>query len=179
MAASSAPPDVSRGYLCQFAKCWFSWRMKELRAAADNAGVDLIIDAAEEAALEARSDGVLLRIHLADEASVRQLASRAVLCKNIIEEWGSGRTWDELAAALRAYPTERSVPYLAAGTSFKVNVTSLGRRLVDKERLKLIADLDPLLACEGIVDLKTPDHVFVLFVDTPEDSSLVSALDCH
>ena len=166
---SARPSARARGqpYICQFAKCWYEWRLGELRAAAAVTDVEVFVDADEERAWEARRYGVLLRAFLPDDEAVRRLAGRAVLVKNITEEWGSGRDWDEFAAALRAFPAERSAPFLAAGITFKINVTTLGRRLLEEERQQLIKQLEPLLAFRGSVRMRDPDVTFVLFVDTP------------
>ena len=147
---------------------WANFRLAELLAAAEAAGVDVLLEDEEaRATLMARKDGVLLRVGLRDETSARRLASRAVLAKQFVEEWACGESWDEMAAALQAYPPELAAPFLAEGSTFAVNVKSFGRKISDQDRLELIRKLQPLLHWRGRASMKNPDHAFFVFVDDP------------
>jgi tRNA (guanine10-N2)-methyltransferase len=146
---------------------WIAFRIAELRAAAEATSVDLTISEDDEAALHARPDSVLLRISVPDEASLVRLASRTVLAKSFIDVWASGDDWDSLAAQLLAYPRELAAPYLAEGTTFRVNVSSLGRSQSNEDRMGIIQKLEPLLPWCGKVNLKAAQHTFVCYADTP------------
>jgi len=112
MASPSTAADGDKPYIVQLAQAWVAFRVHELRAAAEAAGVRLQID--DESAL--RPDGMLLPIRVPDEASVVRLAARAVLAKGFVEVWASGDSWDELAEELLRYPRDAAAPYLAEGT---------------------------------------------------------------
>ena len=154
--------------LAHLALSWLGFRIAELRACAEATGVELTIDDVASTALESRTDSVLLPLRVPDEESVRRLAERTVLAKSFVDVWASADSWDELAAALLAYPRDKAAPYLAKGTTFKVVVTSFGKKLTDAERMDHIRRLEPLLPWQGKVSLKAAQHTFVVFVDTPD-----------
>ena len=131
--------------VAQLPLSWIGFRMAELRASAEAAGVALAVDAASEAMLEGSADSVLLRVRLQDEASALRLAERSVLAKSFVDVWATANTWDELKASILAYPRDAAAPYLAEGTTFKVVVTSFGKKLTDAERMEHIRGLEPLL----------------------------------
>ena len=137
------------------------FRCHELRAAAEASGVRLAFDESTH-----HPDNHLLWIRVPDEASVVRLAARAVLLKGVLEVWGHGESWDDMADALLAYPRDLAAPYLAEGTTFKVTVHSQGgRKMNDDERLTLIKRCEPLLPWKGKVRMREPDHNFVVIVD--------------
>ena len=158
--------------VAHLALSWLGFRIAELRASAESAGVSLDIDGESEAALEHRADSVLLRVRLLDEASALRLAERSVLTKSFVDVWASANTWDELKASLLAYPRDLAAPYLAEGTTFKVVVTSFGKKLTDAERMEYIRALEPLLPWKGKVSLKAAQHTFVVFVDSADGSTI-------
>ena len=162
MAATNEPLSQLVAHL---SLSWLGYRVAELRAAAEAAGVELSVEAAAEAALEARADAVLLRIGVPDEESVRRLANRSVLAKGFVDVWACGATWEELESQLLAYPRDRAAPFLADGTTFRVIISSFGKKHTDAERMAIIRSLEPLLPWRGKVSLKQAQHTFVVLVD--------------
>ena len=155
----SARAEERQPYLAQLAQAWVAFRVHELRASAEAAGVSLSI-------ADHRPDSVLLPIALQDDAAVQRLATRAVLVKSFIDVWASGESWEELEAALLSYPREKAAPYLAEGSTFRVTVSSLGKRHTDQERMEMIRRLEPLLPWKGKVRLKGSDHNFLVITET-------------
>lgn len=47
--------------------------------------------------------------------------------KGIYELWGEGSSYEELEQAIRSYPDEHKLPYLAAESTFKITVDSFGK----------------------------------------------------
>lgn len=110
-------------------------------------------------------------VELPDERTARAIASRALLVKAILEAWGSAPDEGGLRDAVAAYDESRKTPYLAPGTTFKVEVEDFGVRRGSKDILKRVGDLGlPFL---GKADLKNPEHLFWSVVsDTKETPSL-------
>jgi tRNA (guanine10-N2)-methyltransferase len=79
-----------------------------------------------------------MEIELPTEDDAKFLGSRSVSIKGIFEPWGSGSTCDECLAACKAYPASLKDPYLAEGTTFKINIVSIGGTIEDAERTKMI-----------------------------------------
>ena len=164
MAADGRPYHVC------FALAWRAFRLPELRAAAEAAGVQLRIDEDEEARFEARDDSWLLPVRLAGDdsshAAAQRLGARTVLAKSLVDVWASGSTWEELAASLQGYDQAAAAPYLAPGTTFCVRITTVGHKLSEAEKRAYIEKLGPLLPWKGKVRLKQPEHAFALLIDS-------------
>lgn len=47
--------------------------------------------------------------------------------KGIYELWGEGSSFEELEEAIKDYPDERKLPYIAAESTFKITVDSFGK----------------------------------------------------
>ena len=145
-------------YFTQLVHAWPAFQRAELHAAAEAAEVSL--------AIEEGTNPVLVNLTLPDETSMIRVASRTILIKQAIHVWASATSWEELAAALMAYPRDLAAPYLAEGSTFRVNVCSSGKKLSSDERTVLIQRLATLLPWKGKVDLKSSDHTFVIFVES-------------
>ena len=161
--------SASRPYLAQMAQAWTAFRHYELRSAAEAAGVALSFDGTLTA------ESILLPVQLPDDASVMKLAARAVLVKSFIDVWATGTTWEEMSAALLAYPRPDAAPYLAEGTTFKVVINKIGRKQTDEERIATIRSLEPLLPWKGKVRMKRADHTFVVIDDDTCDGGPATA----
>ena len=72
-------------------------------------------------------------VELPDERTARAIASRALLVKAILEAWGSAPDEGGLRDAVAAYDESRKTPYLAPGTTFKVEVEDFGVRRGSKD----------------------------------------------
>ncbi|KAG2435965.1 hypothetical protein HYH02_011679 [Chlamydomonas schloesseri] len=91
----------------------------------------------------------------------------------LIEVWGEGSTWEELEAALRAYPEAAMAPWTGPDQSFKVVVDTFGSKLSMDQQLDMIEKLE-FLPFKGKVKLRSPDLQFVLLVvDCEDNDSLV------
>lgn len=164
--------------LVHFAGSWPNFRLAELDAVAETVGAKLRLDPAAVAEFEARlhldtCESLLLPVQVSDAAGAARIAARCVLVKECMHVWASGASWEALAARLRAYPRELAEPYLLRGSTFRVNVTSVGKRLSDEERLAYIKALGPLLPWQGKVRMKGADHVFTIVVDFTRAIGLV------
>lgn len=54
--------------------------------------------------------------------------------KGIYELWGEGSSYEELEEAIRSYPDECKLPYLAAESTFKITVDSFGKVISFQEQ---------------------------------------------
>ncbi|KAL1496130.1 hypothetical protein AB1Y20_014751 [Prymnesium parvum] len=158
-------------YLCHLIHSWLNFRLAELRACADVAGVNLSIDEEEAFELRRGAEGVLLRIALDDEAAVARLTARTVLVRSVYEIWATGGSWEELEASIKRVPLAHCVPFLAEGTTFRVRVASFGHKYTPEEQTAMINKLGPLLPWKGKVKLQHPDHTFFIIVDVPQQQA--------
>lgn len=58
--------------------------------------------------------------------------------KGIYELWGEGHTYEELEEAIKAYPDERKLPYLASESTFRITVDSFGKVMSFEEQKERI-----------------------------------------
>ncbi|KAK4747603.1 hypothetical protein SAY87_014189 [Trapa incisa] len=100
-------------------------------------------------------------VNLPSEQVARDIANRSILVKGIYELWGEGPTFEELEAAIKDYPEERKLPFLAPHSTFKITVDSFGKVISFEEQTRRITSL-AFIPFEGKVDLKNPDHKFWL-----------------
>mmetsp|Transcript_24229 Transcript_24229/g.67365 ORF Transcript_24229/g.67365 Transcript_24229/m.67365 type:complete len:471 (+) Transcript_24229:348-1760(+) len=99
---------------------------------------------------------------LPDEQTAAKIASRAVLVKGFYEVWGEGATWEELSTAVKSFDTSRMVPFLAEGTTFKIEVDTWGHTFSHERTMACIDSLTKIVTFKGKVNLKNPQHVFTL-----------------
>ena len=158
----------SAGYIVHFVHSWLDFRLPELKAVAEMENVPLRVQPSHEATL---SQGVVLPLRSpAEEEGMARLAARAVLVKHILEEWGSGDSWGELASSLTSYPSERAAPFLQAGSTYRIRVQTFGLTCPEQQQLEFIRALAPLLEWRGKVRLKDPEHRFVLVIEPLQPS---------
>ncbi|KAG2422078.1 hypothetical protein HYH02_015518, partial [Chlamydomonas schloesseri] len=112
-------------------------------------------------------------VTLPSEEAARSIGQRALLTKMLIEVWGEGSTWEELEAALRAYPEAAMAPWTGPDQSFKVVVDTFGSKLSMDQQLDMIEKLE-FLPFKGKVKLRSPDLQFVLLVAAADRSVLES-----
>ena len=166
--APEAAGACKTAYLVHFALTWRGFHLPELRAASEAAAVLLYVEPSEEETFGRNLSSSLLPVWMEDEASVRRLASRAVLARSFVDVWGGGATWEELERELLRYDRGRAAPFLAEGSTFCVRVHTLGGpRMGEEEKNNLIMRLAPLLPWKGKVRLKKPEHTFVILVEHP------------
>ena len=89
-----------------------------------------------------------MEIDLPTEEDAVFLGSRSVGIKGIFEPWGAGASVEECLEACRAFPAQRKDPFLAEGSTFKINVVSVGGTISSAERGKLIE------TCFDYIDFK-------------------------
>ncbi|KAG2424414.1 hypothetical protein HXX76_014468 [Chlamydomonas incerta] len=112
-------------------------------------------------------------VKLPSEEAAKSIGQRALLTKMLIDVWGEGSTWEELEAALRAYPGEAMAPWVGPEHTFKVAVDTFGSKLAMDDQLDLIEKLE-FLPFKGKVRLRNPELTFVLLVvDCEWNDSLV------
>lgn len=61
--------------------------------------------------------------------------------KGIYELWGEGSSFEELEEAIKDYPDERKLPYLAPESTFKITVDSFGKVISFQEQTDRIRSL--------------------------------------
>ncbi len=59
-----------------------------------------------------------------------------------MEVWGEGSTFDELAAAVTAYPDHLKAPYLGPDTSFRIMLDAWGFAWTDQQQNELLRKLE-------------------------------------
>ncbi|KAF6154548.1 hypothetical protein GIB67_027821 [Kingdonia uniflora] len=64
-------------------------------------------------------------VNLPSEDVARNIANRSILVKGIYEFWGEGSTYEELEAAIKDYPDERKLLYLALGSDILLSVVKM------------------------------------------------------
>ena len=79
-----------------------------------------------------------MEIDLPSEDDAKFLGSRSVSIKGIFEPWGSGVSCEQCLESAKAYAEPLKAPYLAQGTTFKINVVSVGGNIDDYERTQII-----------------------------------------
>lgn len=98
-------------------------------------------------------------VELPDDHSARQLASRSISLRCVIEHWSSATSFAAFHSATRQFIANNSA-YVAdlcrAEHSFKINVESFNRHLSQPEKIQKIESIGYLPA-SGKVDLRNPD----------------------
>lgn len=64
-----------------------------------------------------------------------------ILVKGIYELWGEGSSYEELEEAIKRYPDERKLPYLAPESTFKITIDSFGKVMSLQEQNERIRGL--------------------------------------
>ena len=94
----------------------------------------------------------------------RELQARAILVKSVLEFWGAGATAADLQASVAAtVPAATRAHFAGAGYTYKIAVDGFGESVKFQRQMEHIRDLQ-FLGFQGKVDLKRPDHTFVLHV---------------
>lgn len=151
-------------YLCYFLHRHLDFRAAEFESLAQLAGVG-----AEVKWRKPHGDvehSPFWYVWLPSEEKAREIMSRCILTKALIEVWGEGETNDELNAAIAAFPDERKLPYCAEGTTFKVVIEDFGK--TDKGTrednwgpvISRINALSPSVTFKGRARMKDPQHLF-------------------
>ncbi|KAK4801352.1 hypothetical protein SAY86_021839 [Trapa natans] len=152
-------------YLCVFYHRLLDYRKPEVESLAELFGA--FHDHKEGRHLEWKQpedhhpDSPFHFVNLSSEQVARDIASRSILVKGIYELWGEGPTFEELKAAIQAYPEEKKLPFLAPDSTFKITVDSFGKVISFQEQIGRIKSL-AFIPFKGRVDLKNADHKFWL-----------------
>lgn len=162
----SPAADPNQRFLCHFVREWVDFRVAELHAAAEAAGVSISTAVADLAAFSGGAGGVYLPLVCAEGAAgIARLAQRTVLVKRFVDVWGSGSSLSELQQQLRLRACDRWAPHLAEGVSFKVVVDTFGQHLSEPARVELIHAIGECVPFRGRVRLNAPEETFVLLMD--------------
>lgn len=61
--------------------------------------------------------------------------------KGLYELWGEGDSYEELEEAIKNYPDERKLPYLACESTFRITVDTFGKVMSFQEQNERIQGL--------------------------------------
>ena len=61
-----------------------------------------------------------------------------MIMQGFYEVWGEGQTWEELQAAVEAFPNSRKAPWCAPDLSWKIVVDSWGQAVSMQEQVELV-----------------------------------------
>ncbi|XP_062592085.1 tRNA (guanine(10)-N2)-methyltransferase homolog [Saccostrea cucullata] len=153
---------LCRTYLLYFANHHVDFRISELVALAEMFGIDLPTESLKTHDKECP----FLNLTLTSEVQAKQLASRSVLIKSVIELWGHGNTQEDLFQDLKK-STDLMVPYFSESSSLKVIVDGFNRSLPQKYKIQIIEKLltDDVLPFKGRIDLKNPEQIYYYLED--------------
>ncbi|KAF9612363.1 hypothetical protein IFM89_039081 [Coptis chinensis] len=160
-------------YLCVFFHRLLDYRRPEVEALAQLFGA--FEDGDDKNTLDWKlpelhhPDSPFHLVNLPSEDIAKSIANRSILVKGIYELWGEGSSYEELEEAIKAYPEERKLPYLASGTTFRIIVDSFGKAISFQEQNERIYGFK-YIPFKGRVNLKNPEHKFWL-IETDEYGS--------
>ncbi|KAF9162886.1 hypothetical protein DFQ26_003129 [Actinomortierella ambigua] len=143
-------------FLIQFAQQHEEFRLPELEALATIEDVEIIYNP-EDYSLESP----FLIVEIESEEKAARLLKRAILIKTIIELWGKGSSWDDLADKVKQHP-ERWPQYM--DVSFKFSVVCFGGTIEMKDKPAIINRF-AFTGFRGKIMLKNPDVEFLLIAD--------------
>eukprot|EP00891_Asterochloris_glomerata_P003993 jgi/Astpho2/3993/e_gw1.00063.101.1_t len=124
--------------MCYFLHRWIDFRKAEVEACASMAGVHSPV---WRAPFGSQPLSPFWYLWLPSDAVAEQIADRALLIKGFLEVWGEGSTFEELCAAIRAFPPHRKQRWSQPHLSFKIVVDGWGRSISQQEQLELIDQL--------------------------------------
>lgn len=145
--------------LCVFYHRLLEYRKAEFESLAGLFGVDTSLE--WRMPEEHHPDSPFHFVSLPSEDVAQQIANRSILVKGIYELWGEGQNFEELEEAVKSYPDDRKLPYLASESTFRITLDSFGKATSSHEkrdRLQMLA----FIPFKGRVKLKNPDHKFCL-----------------
>ncbi|GLC40262.1 hypothetical protein PLESTB_001633100 [Pleodorina starrii] len=169
-----APSTSGKEYLNYFVHRLLEFRRPEIESLAKTVGCK-----DEEVQWRAPAGDVELSpfwyLTLPSEEAAIQISKRMILTKMMVEVWGEGETWEELRAAIEAYPEALKAPWLAPEHTFRVVVESFGSSLTMEAQIDLIEKLE-FVNFKGIVRLRDPQVRFALLrCDCGDHGSLIDA----
>lgn len=84
--------------------------------------------------------------------------------KGIYELWGEGNNYEELEEAIKSYPDECKLPYLAPESTFKITVDSFGKAISFQEQNDRIRELAyiPFKVCFFVLGVLVNWHFGIL-----------------
>ncbi|KAJ2716749.1 hypothetical protein H4R19_000457 [Coemansia spiralis] len=146
-------------FIVYFVQYHPDFRLAELDALAQVEGVEIAYDRAGS-----RSDSPLLEVEVGSAEEAARLVRRGILVRNIVEYWGSGKTYSEVFAEVRQR-SERWGEY--AQRSFRFTVDSFGRTLTQENKLAVIESFS-FLGFKGPIRMKDPEEEFLVCEDYGE-----------
>ncbi|XP_024539201.1 tRNA (guanine(10)-N2)-methyltransferase homolog isoform X1 [Selaginella moellendorffii] len=144
-------------YLCYFLHRLLDYRIPEVESLAKLFGCSGKLQWRQ--APNHHPDSPFYFVRLPSEDMARSIAKRSVLVKAIFEIWGEGSTYEELRAAVEAFPEEKKRPYLGTEVTFKIIVDTFGKVISSEEQIKLINSFD-FIPFQGRVQLRDPKEKF-------------------
>lgn len=109
-----------------------------------------------------------LRVHLPTEEHARQLTSRSILIKNIIDEIGKAPTLEMLIES----GLDREKLSELADKRFMFKVEGLGRTIQHQEQMRMIDAFEVTDLRQEMVDLDEPEVCFRLLDDTRNNTMI-------
>eukprot|EP00011_Vannellida_sp_DIVA3-517-6-12_P005497 CAMPEP_0114607712 /NCGR_PEP_ID=MMETSP0168-20121206/2206_1 /TAXON_ID=95228 ORGANISM="Vannella sp., Strain DIVA3 517/6/12" /NCGR_SAMPLE_ID=MMETSP0168 /ASSEMBLY_ACC=CAM_ASM_000044 /LENGTH=456 /DNA_ID=CAMNT_0001818591 /DNA_START=39 /DNA_END=1406 /DNA_ORIENTATION=- len=146
-----------REYLCIFAAKLENFHIQELHALCAMHGEPFDADTEGYDGF----DSPYLVARFASDEAAQRVARQSVLLRGVFDVWGSGKTYEEVAEAIRAMPAGRMEEFMVGDYGFKFVVDAFGKKIPfakQVERMNYFSFMDILQ--KGRVDLKNPTHIF-------------------
>lgn len=131
-------------YLCVFYHRLLDYRKPEVESLAELFGAfdDQKVNHLEwKLPEDHHPDSPFHLVNLPSEQVARNIANRSILVKGMYELWGEGVTFEELEAAIKAYPEEQKLPFLTPDSTFRITVDSFGKVISFDEQTRRIHSL--------------------------------------
>eukprot|EP00124_Ichthyophonus_hoferi_P003605 Ihof_evm3s323 gene=Ihof_evmTU3s323 len=159
-------------FLVQFVQSNETFRLPELQSLADMHGLKLTVlsDYTEESPF--------LWVDLPSEEAVLTIMQRAVSIRAVYDIWADDTTLEGIFTQLDALSPERFGDCIKAGTTFKLNYGTFGKKVSNRRRELLFKGLDHI-PLESDVDLKNPKHILCYVEDYGCDTQKTPDLPYH
>ncbi|KAI7836781.1 hypothetical protein COHA_009361 [Chlorella ohadii] len=110
--------------------------------------------------------------HLDGDEVAKEVATKMMLPKVLLEVWGESDSLEGLRELLAAYPQEQKDKWGGLDQSFKFIVEAWGHSYTMREQVALIESMEPCCRFQGPIDLKHPQNRFWLIIVRNEVRSL-------
>jgi tRNA (guanine10-N2)-methyltransferase len=137
-------------YLCVFAHEHVNFRLQELVAISHTLNHPIEFNEREY-----RNDSPFLVISAPSDEAVKQISERSVLLKSVVELWGEGRTYPEVAASFAA-KRKALEHFFCDEVSFRVRMDCFSKKCTPEKQREILDNVD-FLPFKGKVCLKSPD----------------------
>lgn len=146
-----------KSYVCRFAQHWEDFRLPELDAVAKIQNVSIKYNAPDY-----KDTTPFFELQVQDDEGVQKILDRAILVKDFMELWASGKSMEELHEQVKQQ-LYRFAPYKET-TSFKFLVKTFGRSFSKEEQVDIINSF-AYTDLQGPIRMKDPEVIFGVFVD--------------